>query len=50
MSDTKVSLMQPPEGYGDWLAALKKRIHTAQQKSHPGRQSRAGSPLLANRA
>jgi len=33
MSDTKVSLMQPPEGYGDWLAELKKRIHTAQQKA-----------------
>ncbi|MDT9547687.1 MAG: PDDEXK nuclease domain-containing protein [Chlorobium phaeovibrioides] len=33
MSDTQVSLMQPPEGYGDWLAALKKRIHTAQQKA-----------------
>lgn len=33
MSDTQVSLMQPPEGYGDWLTALKKRIHTAQQKA-----------------
>lgn len=33
MSDTQVSLMQPPEGYGDWLAELKKRIHTAQQKA-----------------
>ncbi len=33
MSDQQVSLMQPPEGYGDWLAALKKRIHTAQQQA-----------------
>jgi len=33
MSDTQVSLMQPPEGYGDWLAELKKRIQTAQQKA-----------------
>ena len=33
MSDTQVSFMQPPEGYGDWLAELKKRIHLAQQKA-----------------
>jgi predicted nuclease of restriction endonuclease-like (RecB) superfamily len=33
MSDTQISLMQPPEGYGDWLAELKQRIHTAQQKA-----------------
>jgi predicted nuclease of restriction endonuclease-like (RecB) superfamily len=33
MNDTQVSLMQPPEGYGDWLAELKQRIHTAQQRA-----------------
>jgi len=33
MSDTQVSLMQPPEGYGDWLDELKRRIQTAQQKA-----------------
>lgn len=33
MSDKQVSLMQPPEGYGDWLTELKKRIHTARQKA-----------------
>ena len=33
MSDSQISLMQPPEGYGDWLAGLKQRIHTAQQRA-----------------
>ncbi len=37
MSDTKsnapVSLTPPPEGYADWLADLKGRIHTAQQRA-----------------
>lgn len=33
MSDTQISLMQPPEGYGDWLAELKQRIHAAQQRA-----------------
>jgi predicted nuclease of restriction endonuclease-like (RecB) superfamily len=32
MSDP-VSLMPPPEGYADWLAELKARIHTAQQRA-----------------
>jgi predicted nuclease of restriction endonuclease-like (RecB) superfamily len=27
------SLIQPPEGYSDWLADLKTRIHTAQQQA-----------------
>jgi predicted nuclease of restriction endonuclease-like (RecB) superfamily len=26
-------LTQPPEGYGEWLAELKSRIHTAQQRA-----------------
>jgi predicted nuclease of restriction endonuclease-like (RecB) superfamily len=33
MSDTPVSLSMPPEGYGDWLAELKGRIHNAQQRA-----------------
>jgi predicted nuclease of restriction endonuclease-like (RecB) superfamily len=33
MSDTPVSLTTPPEGYGDWLADLKGRIHNAQQRA-----------------
>jgi len=33
MSDHLVSLTQPPEGYPDWLADLKNRIHTAQQRA-----------------
>ncbi len=28
-----VALIQPPEGYTDWLAELKTRIHTAQQRA-----------------
>ncbi|MCB4796689.1 PDDEXK nuclease domain-containing protein [Pseudomonas sp. NP21570] len=33
MSDTPASLAIPPEGYGDWLADLKGRIHVAQQRA-----------------
>ena len=33
MSDTPISLTSPPEGYADWLADLKGRIHTAQQRA-----------------
>ena len=33
MSDTPVSLTPPPDGYVDWLADLKGRIHTAQQRA-----------------
>lgn len=33
MSDKPVSLTPPPEGYADWLADLKGRIHTAQQRA-----------------
>jgi len=33
MSDKPVSLTQPPEGYADWLADLKRRIHSAQQRA-----------------
>lgn len=33
MSDRPISLVQPPEGYADWLADLKGRIHTAQQRA-----------------
>lgn len=33
MSDTPASLSMPPEGYGDWLADLKRRIHNAQQRA-----------------
>ncbi len=33
MKDKPVSLTQTPEGYGDWLAELKNRIHTAKQRA-----------------
>lgn len=33
MSDKPVSLSQTPEGYNDWLAVLKTRIHSAQQRA-----------------
>lgn len=33
MSDKPVKLSPPPEGYMDWLADLKTRIHTAQQRA-----------------
>lgn len=33
MDETPPSLMQPPEGYADWLADLKSRIHSAQQRA-----------------
>ncbi|WP_448873426.1 PDDEXK nuclease domain-containing protein [Desulfobulbus propionicus] len=33
MSDKPVSLTPPPEGYADWLAELKIRIHSAQQRA-----------------
>jgi predicted nuclease of restriction endonuclease-like (RecB) superfamily len=33
MSDRPISLTPPPEGYADWLADLKGRIHTAQQRA-----------------
>jgi len=33
VNDIPPSLMPPPEGYADWLADLKNRIHTAQQRA-----------------
>jgi len=33
MSDTPIRLTEPPEGYTDWLADLKTRIHSAQQRA-----------------
>ncbi len=33
MSEKPVSLTSPPAGYADWLADLKGRIHTAQQRA-----------------
>jgi len=33
MTDSPISLTSPPEGYADWLADLKGRIHTAQQRA-----------------
>ena len=33
MSDEPISLTPPPEGYAGWLADLKGRIHTAQQRA-----------------
>jgi predicted nuclease of restriction endonuclease-like (RecB) superfamily len=33
MSDSPISLTLPPEGYADWLADLKSRIHAAQQRA-----------------
>ena len=32
-SDEPAGLTTPPEGYADWLADLKGRIHTAQQRA-----------------
>ena len=33
MTDTPASLTPPPDGYADWLADLKTRIHSAQQRA-----------------
>ena len=33
MNEKPISLIQPPEGYTDWLVELKRRIHTAQQRA-----------------
>lgn len=33
MSDKPASLIIPPDGYSDWLAELKQRIHGAQQRA-----------------
>lgn len=33
MSDEPISLSTSPEGYADWLAELKSRIHSAQQRA-----------------
>ena len=33
MNDIPASLTPPPEGYADWVADLKGRIHTAQQRA-----------------
>ena len=33
MSDEPISLSTSPEGYADWLAELKSRIHSAQQQA-----------------
>jgi predicted nuclease of restriction endonuclease-like (RecB) superfamily len=33
MSDKPAGLITPPEGYADWLADLKGRIHSAQQRA-----------------
>ena len=33
MSDRPAGLMSPPDGYADWLADLKERIHAAQQRA-----------------
>ncbi|MFG6668470.1 YhcG family protein [Halomonas sp. HNIBRBA4712] len=33
MSDKPASLITPPDGYGDWLAELKQRIHASQQRA-----------------
>jgi DUF1016 N-terminal domain len=33
MSDSPIHLTPSPEGYADWLADLKGRIHSAQQRA-----------------
>ena len=33
MNDKPASLTTPPEGYAAWLAELKSRIHSAQQRA-----------------
>ena len=33
MSDQPANLTPPPQGYAEWLAELKTRIHTAQQRA-----------------
>ena len=35
MSDHLIGLTATPEGYADWLAELKARIHTARQRAVP---------------
>ena len=32
-ADSPIALIEPPSGYADWLAELKTRIHTAQQRA-----------------
>lgn len=48
MADQVPALTEPPEGYAEWLADLKGRVHSAQQRALP-RSHRAGPPLLAHR-
>lgn len=33
MSEKPAGLIEPPTGYADWLADLKVRIHSAQQRA-----------------
>ncbi|WP_225443481.1 DUF1016 N-terminal domain-containing protein [Lolliginicoccus lacisalsi] len=33
MSDKVPALVEPPEGYSDWLAALKAHVHAARQRA-----------------
>ena len=33
MSERPTALSEPPEGYAEWLASLKDRIHSAQQRA-----------------
>lgn len=33
MTDQATALIEPPEGYGEWLADLKARVHAAQQRA-----------------
>ena len=42
MRDKPIGLVPPPAGYTDWLAELKGRIHSAQQRDILERQAREG--------
>ena len=44
-SDRPVGLSVPPDGYADWLADLKGRIHTAQQRAARPDEPRPARPL-----
>ena len=46
MSNTPASLITPPEGYGDWLADLKSRIHNAQQRATLAVPGAAGGTIM----
>lgn len=45
MRDKPIGLVPPPAGYTDWLAELKGRIHSAQQRDILARQARGAKVI-----